>query len=147
MPSRDYPATVVEVLVDGMKFKPEALRALRAFRQSKPWRGNLRERMDKLAILHQALCEAYGIPRPRLQFVQIAESGRGNGFYDRADHSIGLVNKLSVVTYLHEFAHARGFGERGACRWSINLFRRMFPRSFAHCTFEGHMVINNRRGV
>ena len=28
--------------------------------------------------------------------------------------------------------HARGFGERNACRWSINLFfARCFPGSFA----------------
>jgi hypothetical protein len=47
------------------------------------------------------------------------------------------------VTFLHEFAHARGFDERQACRWSINLFRRCFPRSFASCRQVGHTLVRN----
>jgi len=64
----------------------------------------------------------------------------------RRDHG------YTVITYLHEFAHALlrqgyggqlssvalrakedalGHGERGACRWSINLFRRVFPAQYA----------------
>ena len=51
---------------------------------------------------------------------------------------------LSVVTYLHEFAHSRGADERQACGWSINLFRRIFPRSYARCRHQGHMLIAGR---
>jgi hypothetical protein len=51
--------------------------------------------------------------------------------------------RLSVVTYLHEFAHALGRDERGACRWSINLFRRVFPEQFARLAASGHTL---RRG-
>ena len=52
-----------------------------------------------------------------------------------------FVGRLSVVTFLHEFGHALGYGERGACRWSINLFRRCFPRSFARCRQAGHTLV------
>jgi hypothetical protein len=42
---------------------------------------------------------------------------------------------------LHEFAHARGADERQACRWSINLFKKCFPRSFARCRVIGHTLV------
>ena len=48
-----------------------------------------------------------------------------------------------MLTYLHEFAHARGYDERGACRWSLNLFRRCFPRSFARCRPVGHTLVRD----
>jgi hypothetical protein len=66
-------------------------------------------------------------------------SGASN--YRPACHTITLTGKLSVLTYLHEFAHARGADERQACRWSINLFRRCFPRSFARCRAVGHTLV------
>jgi hypothetical protein len=56
---------------------------------------------------------------------------------------IALVGKLSVVTYLHELAHARGYDERQAVKWSVNLFRKVFPRSFARCQQEGHLLTTN----
>jgi hypothetical protein len=142
MPSRVYPATVAEVLSDNATFNPNALRAVRAFRRSKPWRGTVDERIAKFRTLNAALAAAYGIPEPDLRPCLIDSGVAGNGMYSPSNHLIVLAGKLSVVTFLHEFGHARGFGERGACRWSINLFRRMFPRSFARCEFRGHMVIS-----
>ena len=53
---------------------------------------------------------------------------------------ITMRGRLSVVTYLHEFAHALGRGERGACRWSLNLFRRVFPEQCARLRADGHTV-------
>jgi hypothetical protein len=138
----DYPATVNEVLDRQMKFKPAALRAVRRFARSKPWQGTLAERKAKFRRLNRQLAAAYGLPRPRLVFCRVEENAPlGNGSYRRANHTIALYGKLSVVTYLHEFGHARGYGERQACRWSINLFRRVFPRSFARCNQVGYVLI------
>ena len=61
--------------------------------------------------------------------------------YHPATHTITLEGRLSVVTFLHEFGHARGYGERGACRFSINPFRRVFPRLFARCRRVGHTLV------
>jgi hypothetical protein len=141
---RNYPATVQEVLDPALKFKPAALRAVRAFAQSKPWSGSLAERKDKFHKVNAELAAAYGIAEPRLvvQGVEInAHSGRSN--YQPATHTITLVGKLSVLTYLHEFAHARGYDERQACRWSINLFRRSFPRTFVRCRMVGHTLVRD----
>ena len=133
---RNYPATVAEVLDDTMAFKPAALRAVRAFARAKPWRGSDEERSAKFRRLHAALGRVYGV-RPRLTF------GRDLlACYIPTQDRINLP-AVSVVTYLHEFAHARGMDERRACRWSLNLFRKCFPRSFARCRHVGHMLVRD----
>lgn len=137
----DYPETVLEVIDDGIEFRPRALRAVREFAEAGPWRGSLDERREKFRRLNKSLAEVYGIVEPSLRFGLIDGSCSGGSHYMPALHQITLVGKLSVVTYLHEFAHARGMGERGACRWSINLFRRVFPRQFARLVGRAHMLI------
>ena len=141
---RNYPQTVHEVLDPALKFKPAALRAVRAFARGKPWRGPLARRKDQFHRLNRDLAAAYGIAEPRLVFRGVgAGSFSGSSHYRPLTHTITLAGKLSVVTYLHEFAHARGADERQACRWSINLFRRCFPLSFARCRAEGHTLVRN----
>jgi hypothetical protein len=140
MPDRDYPETVTEVLGDGARFKPAALRALREFRRSRPWRGSPQEREEKFRTLNRSLAAAYEMREPELVF-EVLDGTTGGGRYIPALHRVVLAGKLSVVTYLHEFAHARGFGERATCKWSINLFRRVFPRQFARLIHVGHMLV------
>jgi hypothetical protein len=138
----NYPATVQEVLDPAMKFKPAALRVVRAFAHTKPWRGSIARRKAKFRRLNRALAAAYGVALPRLVFVGVeAGTSSGASSYRPATHTITLRGKLSVLTYLHEFAHARGADERRACRWSINLFRRCFPRSFARCRADGQTLV------
>src|SRR6516162_6521417 len=94
---RNYPATVAEVLDPELKFKPAALRAVRAFARSKPWRGSIAQRKAKFRRLNGALAAAYGIGEPRLVFAGVeagACSGASN--YRPATHTITLVGKLSV---------------------------------------------------
>jgi hypothetical protein len=125
-----------------MTFNPAALRAVRALARSKPWQGTLGQRRHKFRRCLAALSAAYGIAEPRLDFV----GGGGESFasrYEPARHRIVLWGRLSVVTFLHEFAHAKGADERQACRWSVNLFRRCFPRSFARCRQVGHTLVRD----
>jgi hypothetical protein len=141
---RNYPATVAEVLDPTLKFKATALAAVRAFARSKPWRGSIAARKEKFLALNRELAAAYGIPEPRLVFAGVeACVSSGASSYRPATDTITLAGKLSVLTYLHEFSHARGADERQACRWSINLFRRCFPRSFARCRAEGHTLVRD----
>jgi hypothetical protein len=135
MPYRaNYPATVSEVLDDSMRFNPAALAAVRALARARPWRGTRAERFAKLQNLNCALASAYGLPTPRMQV------GARDCFVP-AMNLIVLSRRLSVVSFLHEFGHARGFDERRTCRWSINLFRRCFPRSYARCRHVGHTLV------
>jgi hypothetical protein len=138
----DYPRTVTEVINPNAKYKPAVLAALREFRDLKPWRGTVEQRKHKFRFLHDRLCLIYG-KQTRLTFdVPEAEQERGNGCYFAGADEIKLIGKLSVVTYLHEFAHALfGRSERKACEWSINLYKRIFPRSAARMTTDGHLIV------
>lgn len=140
MPYRaNYPTTVAEILDDRLTFKPAALRAVRELSRAKPWRGSRQERLAKLQRCAAALASAYGIDCPAIQVY------RGPDGYQPRTNTIYLNARLSVVTFLHEFGHARGFDERQTCRWSVNLFRRCFPRSYARCQHVGHTLVNNGR--
>ncbi|MBA3776946.1 MAG: hypothetical protein H0X11_10975 [Betaproteobacteria bacterium] len=140
MPYRaNYPATVTEVLDDSITFNPAAIRAVRALARAKPWRGEPRIRALKIAECFESLAEAYNLDGLRITFCT-----EGADCYIPGRREIRLHGgQLSVVTFLHEFGHARGFDERRTCRWSINLFRKCFPRSFARCRQVGHMLVND----
>jgi hypothetical protein len=141
---RNYPATVQEVLDPAMKYRPAALGAVRVFAKSKPWRGTIAQRKANFRRLNCRLAAAYGIREPRLVFDHVErDADSGASSYWPMGHVITLHGRLSVLTYLHEFAHARGADERQACRWSINLFRRCFPRSFAHCRAVAHTLVRD----
>jgi hypothetical protein len=142
MPSeREYPATVAEVLDPQMTFNRAALAAVRAFAAARPYRQSAARSEELIRELCEALSAAYGIATPRLVFRWSSGHSGSSNYRPRPVHRIELRGRFSVVTFLHEFAHARGFGERGACRWSINLFARCFPRSFARCRRVGHTLV------
>lgn len=141
-PRETYPASVAEC-IEERTYKPETVAAVRDFRRSKPWRGDWIQQVSKLAELHRRLIVAYDLTT-RLDFsASGADVSSGSSSYCSVTNTITLQGRLSVVTYLHEFAHALGYGEQGACRWSINLFRRFFPQSFARLRQEGHMLLRD----
>jgi hypothetical protein len=138
-----YPASVAEVIDADRKYKPEVLDALREFRRSKPWRGTVEARKEKLRQLNDKLNAIYRRNTVLLFAVPDPELARGNGWYSRTGDTICLEGKLSVVTFLHEYAHALfGPSEQAACSWSVNLYRRIFPRSAARMSSEGHLIVN-----
>jgi hypothetical protein len=136
----DYPDTVAEVLSDEIKYKRGVVSAVKAYAEAGAWTGDRNARIAKMQCILQCLSEIYEIPCPSLTFRPAQVS---NGEYYPAQNSITLHGKLSVLTLLHEFAHALGKGERGACRWSINLFRRCFLEQYTRLIPEGHTL---RRG-
>jgi hypothetical protein len=135
----NYPETVLEVLNPPVQFRPAVVEAVKAFAKSKPYRGTTEERMEKFLALHGELCRIYE-KKTRLMFGDIDGGDSGGSYYRPSADTITVTGKLSVVTYLHEFAHALGRDERGAVRWSVNLFRLCFPRSFARCVSVGHVL-------
>ena len=143
-PMESYPRSVSEC-VEERTYQRETVAAIREYRRSKPWRGSLSERTQKLRRLHSALCTAYGLTTDLICSVGDDDAGSSGGsHYSPSRNRITLTGRLSVITYLHEFGHALGYGEQGACRWSINLFRRFFPRSYSRLQAEGHTLIRPR---
>ena len=141
MNERNYPETVIEILSATKRFRPAALKAVREFAERRPWSGTVEERKRKLRLLNRALAAAYDIPKPELAFESIDGSSSRASHYVPSQHRIVMVGRLSVVTFLHEFAHALGHDERGATRWSANLFRQCFPRQYARLVHRGHMLL------
>lgn len=135
-----YPKTVAEVLNDGIRYKKATIESLERFKKSKPFHGTPQEIEKKFGSLHKDLCVIYNIS-PRLILGPNMEScyipyrdiivvGRNpNGRY-------------SVVAYLHEFRHALGTAdEYKACRWSLNLFRQVFPEYYEKLVPVGHLLV------
>ena len=137
----NYPATVIEVLDDRMEFRPAVLREVRSFAESGPWSGTIEERKARFKKLTHDLAVACGVPEPELVFGHLDGSSSGGSHYLHHVHRIVLTGKLSVVTFLHEFGHALGMDERTTCRWSVNLFRRCFPKQFGRLVHVGHTLV------
>ena len=135
----NYPKTVKEVLDPDIIYKKETISVLKSFRKSHPWKGTLRERQEKFASLHIELCRIYNL-NTKLFFLN-GKGSSGNSCYIRKFNLIILRGRLSAVTYLHEFFHARGGNEKQSCRWSINLFAKVFKEDFKKAKFQGHMVV------
>lgn len=139
-----YPRTVAESLVDGYKFKRGVVAAVKAFAADKPFRGDNRDRFEKMAALHMVLSHIYGIEPGLIAHESGLHGGSsGTSHFTPSTNEITMEGKLSVITYLHEFGHALGYGEQQTCRWSLNLFRRCFPRSFARLNASGHTLIQS----
>ncbi|NQT91430.1 MAG: hypothetical protein HQ559_01620 [Lentisphaerae bacterium] len=137
----NYPADGATCIDDNLKYRSATTDAVDVFKRSHPYRGTLVERKRKFRSLHRKLNAVYG-RRTKLNTRLVDGEGHsGSSNYSPHDDRITLSGKLSVVTYLHEYAHALGRDERGACRWSLNLFKRAFPRSFARVHFDGHCLI------
>lgn len=144
--SHNYPRTVAEVLDTQKQYKTAALRAVTAFARTRPYAGSIAERQAKFRKLNAALADAYGVAEPKLVFGTVDALDSGSSCYIPGLNTIILRGRLSVVTFLHEWGHCLyGRSERKACQWSLNLFRRCFPRSWSRLRFDGHMVRSARR--
>lgn len=155
---KQYPtAPIVDT---SAKFPRALLRALRAFRCDGPWRGTLPQRQAKFRAFHERLCDIFDKRVRLLLAIGKREKKHGNGFFespphgvprdfmlrtfpDHADGTIILQGKLSVVTLLHEWAHAMfGPDEHVATCWSLSLYARIWPKTAAKslATHNGHVV-------
>lgn len=135
---RNYPKNANDVVCK-MSYPNAVKQAMKKFIALKPFQGNAEERAKKIYSLHNDLCRAYEVQTTL--YIEPVEVGNGESgcsfFYDNRICLYGL----SVVTYLHEFGHALGKDEKEACRFSINLFRIFFPKSFSRCRIQGHMLL------
>jgi hypothetical protein len=139
--AEDYPVSGLDLVDLTATYEPRALRATFDFAKSKPFQGSELERFRKMAALHLVLCDIYNVNAVLVRHPLQREGFSGSSFFNSARNVIGLVGKLSVLTYLHEFAHARGLGEQTGGKWAVNLFRRCFPQSFARLVPMGSALV------
>lgn len=68
--------------------------------------------------------------------------------YNPINNRISLNKSLSIITALHELAHHLfGRSETKACRWSVHLFKKTFPKAFSQLEWKGHMLVKRECSV
>ena len=151
MPYTDYPPT--PTIDEDMRFKAIVIETMNEFRAMDPWRPRghvnqdaVNQRIEKFRWLNARLAEVYGIDIPNLTF-DISRTASGKSHYIPSTHTIGMVGRLSVVTFLHEFTHARGFSEQYSVKWSCTLFKKIFPERWGRLNNTRHFVHQEGNGT
>lgn len=124
--SRDYPKNAM--LDDNFKLAEPIRKSLEAFKEKRPYKCSNKEFLDAVQVLYAEMSAFYGIPTPALRHVGPWDGPSASSFY--TPHAITLSGHRSVITALHEYVHARGYGETAAVWWSTNAFRIVFPNDF-----------------
>jgi hypothetical protein len=128
-----------------MKYKRETIKAVKKFKQTNPWKGSREVRTMKFDALLAELKVIYN--KPSLRCVYECQRPYFESFsscYSPYDDLITMRGRFSVITFLHEFAHALGRDEYGAVKWSTNLFAKVFPEKMAALSNSGHVLTINR---
>ena len=131
-----------EIMATEVKFKQSTIDVVNAWKDTnfKGWKQKtLEERTESLKRLASDLLQAYGIRAS-------VESEDGTP-YHYAPHENRIVldsSHPSIISTLHEVCHAiYGSSETQACRWSVWLFKKTFPKSFDKLQFapNSHLLV------
>ncbi len=126
-----YPACPI---ITDIQYPQEVLKAMQSFKAK--IRLKPEERLRAMRDLVAELAGVYKIEPPG---VKTASLGGRKGMYQ---NGVIYLEKLSIITLLHEFAHAAfGHSEYKAVEWSVNLFRKVFPKQFEKLEPKGHTLV------
>ena len=141
-----YP-TQEEIMNDPPTHKPAVISLVRDWKKN-VWReaktGEPQARYLALESLVKRLASE-GYQRPvEVAFVADAPSC----YYMPTQNRIVINSSLSIISSLHELAHHLfGPSETQACRWSVHLFRKAFPRAFERLEVRGHTLVKRQTNV
>jgi len=128
-----YPARPI---ITDIQYPQEVVKAMQSFKAKMSFRLKPEERLRAMRDLVAELSGVYGIEPPG---VKTASLGGRKGLYR---NGVIYLEKLSVITLLHEFAHAAfGRSEYKAVEWSVNLFRKVYPEQFGKLEPKGHTLV------
>lgn len=133
-----YP-TQQQILAKPVVFKPETMDTVKRWRNEfydlGKWR--LVDKNDAIRELLKRLAESYEKP------VEICIEDKMNPCYQHATQTIYLGSMSpSILTALHEFAHhLYGTSEAKACRWSVWLFIKQFPKAYGKLVWSKHRLV------
>lgn len=137
--AKRYP-TSQEIMASPVKFKRETLRTVKEWKSEQFTNWKTKNHTEKLAALYALitkLSQLYNKP--------VCVTQGGSYCYLPLTKTIGIQEgNYSIISTLHEFAHhIFGSSEKQACRWSVWLFKKVFPKSFAKLRFapNSHMLI------
>lgn len=91
-------------------------------------------------LLQTIAREAYGKP---VEVNYFADTGSCS--YRPGTKTITINKSLSILSSLHELGHHLfGADEHKACRWSVHLFRKSFPKAYSLLEWKGHMLVRKQ---
>lgn len=130
-----YP-TRAQILARPVTFRRSTRTLLRT------WKREFRGRRRTNQAIEQLLVDLARLYRTPVT-VRFTDTRIPSPFYNSETQTIVLDGtRPSVVSSLHEFAHHLfGPSELTACRWSVWLFRRTFPRTYRRLAWNGHMLV------
>lgn len=139
-----YP-TKEEILKTEYKFKPEILRFAKLWKKVvwNKWRhSNYENKETAIMALIYGLALLYKKP------VRIITASDYYCYYAK-NKTINIPpcwkTKPSIISSLHELGHhitkKKGANELGACRFSVWLFKKIFPKAFKRLHWDGHKLI------
>ena len=137
-----YP-TKEEILKIPVSFKDKTHEVIKVWSKKylPEWKvQNTKWKHMALFALIQGLCKAYDKPC-NIQSGDEYAYGTSNGtlYVDK--------NKASILSVLHEFGHhLYGPSELSACRWSVQLFKISFPKTYESLVWDGHMLKKKHMG-
>ncbi|MEM5866348.1 MAG: hypothetical protein QXG39_00310 [Candidatus Aenigmatarchaeota archaeon] len=112
----------------------EVIQVLQKFKEMNPWKGTVGERIDKFKWLFKEMKRIYNLNDWQLICAVPTEIknwySSGSSYCDKLRKVIVLRGRLSVITFLHEFAHALGMSQGEARVWSESLFKKVFPEKW-----------------
>lgn len=124
-----YPKPI-EILYPKIKFKNSTLKIIQNWKNKYNPKKRKKHQIKKLI---KSLTKSYNI-KTKIKYIK-------NGFcyYNPVSQEININGKLSIVSALHETAHAIfGPNEYQACRWSVQLYLCIFPKN--HIKWEKHQI-------
>lgn len=129
-----------------VKFKLGVIAAIKRFKKKKTHNRTTMDRLAAMRELARDLSMVYGMEShvkvAAVCLIEEDDADSRRSFYHARTKTIVMVEKLSIITFLHEFAHALGKDEVGAVRWSLTLFKRVWPQQFERLQPDGHTLIN-----
>jgi len=130
--------------------RTKTLEIVNVFKNSNPWQGNVEERGKKFQKCFEDLKKVYN--KPKLKLIISVDSKISNwhtsaaSYFDIRRKVIVLNGRLSVITFLHEFAHAlNGHSEEKAREWSVDIFKEVFPDKFEKLNHNYNMYIKEKK--
>jgi len=132
---RNYPQRVEDVMDDKIRYKRGIVKALKRFKESGALRAEIPVCLEAMNRLVREFAAIHGLPMPTVEY-------RPDLVSCCLPHlNLICLDKMSIVTLLHEYAHLMGYDEWHACWWSINLFRKVYPEAYAKLEHQGHMLV------
>ena len=118
---RDYPGS--PMIDENFSLTDKEWGVLNALKERKPFRVSDEEYVNLIQECFVGLAAAHQHVAPLVRF--------GADYSCYTPHVVFLAKPRSLVTAFHEYIHSLGFGEVGAVWWSTNVFRLLYPKSFA----------------